>query len=188
MENICNYSFTCFISTCSCVTEYSFPFTESQQCNVTCNAWSFQREPPDPEPEEDFMLSADQTFKIHLITEFEHILRPNSCPQQLFTYICYVLLFFMMMSLAIIVFIMLSLCYYCFHDVVSMLSVFSWCYFTSSWLFFRPPQREEQRSSSQPNLMDYRFIEGGVYVFCHEQEISLSMNTLWLKKNELISP
>ena len=24
MENICNYSFTCFISTCSCVTEYSF--------------------------------------------------------------------------------------------------------------------------------------------------------------------
>ena len=100
----------------------------------------------------------------------------------------YVLLFSWCCLCAIVVFMMLSPYYYCFHDVVSMLLLFSWCCLTSSWLFFRPPQREEQRSSSQPNLMDYRFIEGGVYVFCHEQEISLSMNTLWLKKNELISP
>ena len=118
----------------------------SQQCNVTCNAWSFQREPPDPEPEEDFLLSADQTFKIHLITEFQFphfTLHANSCPQQLFIYM---------------------LCYYCFHDVASVLLLFLWCCLTSSWLFFRPPQREEQRSSSQPNLVGYRFIKDRDYV------------------------
>ena len=179
------YSCTCFISYCSCVTEYSFPFTESQQCNVTCNAWSFQREPPDPEPEEDFCCQLTKHLKsIWSLSSNSHIL-PNAPTHVLnsFSYICYVLLFSWCCLCAIVVFMMLSPYYYCFHDVVSMLLLFSWCCLTSSWLFFRPPQREEQRSSSQPNLMDYRFIEGGVYVFCHEQEISLSMNTLWLKKN-----
>ena len=163
MENYCTYNFTCFISTCSCVTEYFFPFTESQQCNVTCNAWSFQREPPDPEPEEDSMLSADQTFIIHLITEFQFVpftLRAISCSQQFF--------------------MMFSLCYYCFHDVASMLLLFSWCCLTSSWLFFRPPQREEQRSSSQPNLMGYRFIEGRVYVFTCPEKFVMDKKQVWL--------
>ena len=90
-----------------------FSFTESQQCNVTCNAWSFQREPPDPEPEEDFCCQLTQLTKhlksIWSLSSNSHIL-PNAPTHVLnsFSYICYVLLFSWCCLCAIVVFMMLS--------------------------------------------------------------------------------